>query len=523
MRNVQIILGVFILVVVGCGDDVKKRSKSGTPSNNVTNNAANNTNSGTNNTATNNLPDPANCGNATLDDLERCDPSIASGPGTCPTSCETPGATACVNSRLVGSSESCTAECVTEAVACSLESDGCCSPGCDASTDADCTNSCGDGVLEDGELCDGDCPTSCDDGNACTSDSFSGSVEACSLQCINTPRTTCANNDGCCPSGCTGQNDSDCACVPTTTCAAEGATCGTIFNGCTDVPCGGCNNGDTCVNNACAPSLTIGNACTSDTNCTGSNCIKVTDSGWAGGYCSIGCTSDAQCGAGNHCGVRDPENGNQGICVKGCTTNANCGRTGYECYDYDKDGSRECGPVGSSSAAVGSPCSTIQACSGGQSAVCILQGNDWYQGYCSRTCSSNADCGAGAHCGSAGYCFANTCSRTGYVVYDADGDAINECFSAATGTRAVGQACQATWECAGLEFGLCANETASGLPGGYCTILCGPDQGFCSGDASCVPTGGGEVCMDGCTAANQCRTGYNCADVDGTGNNVCWL
>ena len=36
---------------------------------------------------------------------------------------------------------------------------------------------CGNGVLEEGELCDGDCPLSCSDNNACTTDSLIGAPD----------------------------------------------------------------------------------------------------------------------------------------------------------------------------------------------------------------------------------------------------------------------------------------------------------------------------------------------------------
>ena len=37
----------------------------------------------------------------------------------------------------------------------------------DAATDAQ-VGVCGDGIVDEGERCDGDCPSACDDGVACT-------------------------------------------------------------------------------------------------------------------------------------------------------------------------------------------------------------------------------------------------------------------------------------------------------------------------------------------------------------------
>ena len=47
--------------------------------------------------------------------------------------------------------------------------DGCCPAGCNLTVDSDCSATCGNGVVEAGETCDGvNCPTDCNDGNACT-------------------------------------------------------------------------------------------------------------------------------------------------------------------------------------------------------------------------------------------------------------------------------------------------------------------------------------------------------------------
>lgn len=71
---------------------------------------------------------------------------------------------------------------------------------------------CGDGELDPGETCDppASCATTCDDGDACTSDLTSGTSAQCNFACSQTPVTACAA-DGCCPAGCSFQNDSDCA------------------------------------------------------------------------------------------------------------------------------------------------------------------------------------------------------------------------------------------------------------------------------------------------------------------------
>ena len=69
---------------------------------------------------------------------------------------------------------------------------------------------CGNGIVDPGELCDGNCPADCDDGNACTKDELTGSAAECNVRCVNEAITECNSGDGCCPSGCGSGDDSEC-------------------------------------------------------------------------------------------------------------------------------------------------------------------------------------------------------------------------------------------------------------------------------------------------------------------------
>ena len=71
---------------------------------------------------------------------------------------------------------------------------------------------CGDGTIDNDETCDppGTCPTSCDDLDVCTTDTQSGTPDACNVLCTSTPIVDCAGGDGCCPSGCSQNLDGDC-------------------------------------------------------------------------------------------------------------------------------------------------------------------------------------------------------------------------------------------------------------------------------------------------------------------------
>jgi cysteine-rich repeat protein len=164
-------------------------------------------------TSTNDDDCTAVCGNGIVEEAanETCDP-----PETCPKLAECDvGSNFCAVTTFTGSAETCNARCETVSNgACSMN-DGCCSPGCDASTDNDCSATCGNGQLDEKETCDGDCPTACpgDDGDACTRVDLIGTAAQCSAQCITRKLTQCADGDGCCPPGCHGVNDTDCTIV----------------------------------------------------------------------------------------------------------------------------------------------------------------------------------------------------------------------------------------------------------------------------------------------------------------------
>ena len=89
-------------------------------------------------------------------------------------------------------------------------------------TDTDCPPMCGNGVVEPGETCDGDsCPTSCPlpppaivgtSPAACSRSSWATPID-CTARCVIERRSTACEPDrrGCCPAGCTSENDPDCS------------------------------------------------------------------------------------------------------------------------------------------------------------------------------------------------------------------------------------------------------------------------------------------------------------------------
>lgn len=105
------------------------------------------------------------------------------------------------------------------------------------------TNRCCSTTCEVEDLCSTD--SECDDDNPCTNDICSGTPKVC----LNTVIVQCSDGDGCCPTGCTHENDSDCSVEPN----------------CEDVADGECPEGCTTDNDA--------DCCTDDGKCwTGSAC-----------------------------------------------------------------------------------------------------------------------------------------------------------------------------------------------------------------------------------------------------------
>ncbi|MEO6775700.1 MAG: DUF4215 domain-containing protein [Kofleriaceae bacterium] len=206
------------------------------------------------------------CGNGVVDSAagEACDTAIATGPGSCPTSCD--DGQACTTDVLSGSE--CTAECVHAAITGPADGDGCCPTGANANNDDDCTAMCGNGILEAGELCDpgimagaGACPSSCDDGVACTTDTLMN-PGSCQASCSHTAITMPVNGDGCCPAGANTGNDNDCLPGCGNGVVDPGETCDTaIASGAGACPTS-CNDHMACTNDVLVNAGTCTVVCT---------------------------------------------------------------------------------------------------------------------------------------------------------------------------------------------------------------------------------------------------------------------
>jgi hypothetical protein len=145
------------------------------------------------------------CGNGVVEANEACDP-LASCPQACPNNrCEI---------RELVNGGTCQAACqVKDTITVCVSGDNCCPMGCNNANDTDCPANCDNGKIEAGETCDPrtTCPKTCPP-VACMKRKMVG--QDCSVQCVDDGAiTACANNDGCCPSGCNNANDNDCPAV----------------------------------------------------------------------------------------------------------------------------------------------------------------------------------------------------------------------------------------------------------------------------------------------------------------------
>jgi hypothetical protein len=219
------------------------------------------------------------CDNGTKEGNETCDPLSA-----CPRACAPQG---CQLRKLVNAG-TCTAECVPDRQqsAC-LAGDGCCPPGCSGANDADCAASCGNNIKESGEHCDGNCPMSCPT-QQCRKRTLL-SAGTCRAECVDDGAVTeCRSADGCCPAGCSNNDDSDCEPRCNNNVRESGELCdgncptscpaqncrnrrldgaGTCQAQCVDagpITCTGC---DVCRDNRCASN------CGTEERCQGTGCV----------------------------------------------------------------------------------------------------------------------------------------------------------------------------------------------------------------------------------------------------------
>ena len=198
---------LFSVVLAACGDDGDGQSKDST------NNQSN---------------PPATCGNGSLDEGEVCDGTALAG--------ET-----CATQGTAGGQLGCKSSC--------LEFDR---SGCEA------PQTCGDGTLQEGEVCDGENL----DGTTCQSHGFDQGTVSCASNCLEVDISACSDEGQCQPKSC----------------EDLGAQCGSTDDGCGGtLDCGGCSGELSCGGSgepnvcgaSCRSGCPDGFSCSTQGVCTG--------------------------------------------------------------------------------------------------------------------------------------------------------------------------------------------------------------------------------------------------------------
>lgn len=302
------------------------------------------------------------CGNGVVDFGEFCDP--------CPSSCD--DGVACTEDVLTGSG--CRVRCENEPIRFCAADDGCCPTACNAGTDNDCSATCGDGVVDANETCDGDCED-CVAPDSCSTVQQYGSARNCNLECAFDSSAQCGANDGCCPTGCTNAQDADCSSSCGDGVLDPGETCdGDCPTACPSSGCetamllgdamtctatcafstiSMCANGDACCPEGCdgqdddcggVPSGQIGDPCASQEACVAlladetATCLTP----FPDGYCAKQCVSNGDCPANTLCQLQ------LNVCMRICDPEGADCRVGYTCQqsvDVDEDPFFTCGPT----------------------------------------------------------------------------------------------------------------------------------------------------------------------------------
>jgi hypothetical protein len=243
-------------------------------------------------------PPKPRCGDGQIEADERCDIAIPAGaPGACPVRCTSPDP--CLQATLTGTD--CDSQCALSPVGCH-SGDGCCPVQCNTASDADCSPTCGDAIVQasHGETCEiaenvdasQRCPTEadCKDKDACTLDALTGSAVNCNAACAHTPISAPISDDGCCPHGANANTDNDCAPI-----------CGNGVREGSEA-CDGTNGCDATCKLTLTPSQLT---CLGDANrnsCAGCECTSCVDETLACAH-SGNATRDAACKAVEACAV----------------------------------------------------------------------------------------------------------------------------------------------------------------------------------------------------------------------------
>jgi hypothetical protein len=284
------------------------------------------------------------------------------------------------------------------------------------------------------------------------------------------------------------------------------------------------------------PDDTAGKACKRDADCATGRCATTLQlqpaapvSAAPGGYCTLDCATDSECGRGGECLVAAGEMSGQ--CLRSCFHAEDC-RAGYSCVGSGGAGgialAGQCRPKPATSTvgdgAVGLACVSDADCKGGQCAASSPLGPEFPGHYCTGRCLEDAQCGAGGVClvligsADAGHCYQACssdadCTRDPYRCWTLAPN-FQACYPAqrALPDHTAGNACSSDHDCADVK-NACASMLPAddfAAPGGYCTQACSLDA-QCGAGAQCISRGfSGGTCLGSCATASDCRAGYLC-------------
>jgi hypothetical protein len=294
---------------------------------------------------------------------------------------------------------------------------------------------------------------------------------------------------------------------------------------------------------ASAPTTMVGAPCTGDADCGGGMCATSFFQFNAavlapGGYCTMSCTTSANCGANSAC---VSARFGPGHCSAGCRSDRDC-RADYYCAALTTsadagtaDVTATCQPHPQTDhladGVVGSRCASDADCSPG---TCMLNEpitkSSYPGGYCSGSCVEAGDCGAHGVCapgffpGSLGSCSLGCssdadCERDGYRCRDSGGVKFCAPGPKPLPDNIVGSACASDDDCGGGAM-TCASAVGSrAAPGGYCTQRCAIDSDCGSGGTCIAPVDtvllSSGSCYRFCKPPGGCREGYACRSFSG--------
>ncbi len=383
-------------------------------------------------------------------------------------------------------------------------------------------SACGNGVVESGETCDGNCPSTCPQ-IGCALTALSGSASTCSAVCTNAGTINqCVPGDGCCPSGCNANNDSDCkatcgnaiiesneACDQTNfggkSCQTLGYSAGSLTcssscqivetgcfcaaglsrcgSACVDTSnnktnCGSCGTvcagAQVCVNSICRAPPPVCDVGKGDCDFNSANGCEATLSSDVlnCGQCTNACSSNhgtAQCSSGT-CRIScAPNFGNCDFnSANGCETQTNtidnCGACGKVCA-----GAAHASPLCSNGQCKISCAAGWSDCDADPANGCETNIADDVSncGVCGKTCVAAANAAPACANGSCGLGACNS----GFD--NCDGNATNGCEASLNSVTSCG-ACGST--CPGAAHG------TNGCSGGFCVLSgCENSWGNCDG------------------------------------------